>query len=267
MQALEPILKPLLILGAGLYAGAFITLLRKRTCRWGIGLFASAWTLNATIFVINWIACGHPPFGNMYHVLVVLAGLFLPLYGIHWLQDRSSGLLPAFAVAGALPLVGACFLIRKGSDFAWKRMPALQSPWFVPHVFAYMVSYALALIAFLVIAVKLVQRARRNQEAAHQLTEGARRLIRMSMPFMTFGMLSGALWAEEVWGNYWSWDPKETWSLITWTLYMIYLHCHLDPKLKHLTDTVQALGFLALVTTLTLVNYLSAFASLLHSYA
>ena len=84
---------------------------------------------------------------------------------------------------------------------------------------------------------------------------------------MTFGMLSGALWAEEAWGVYWSWDPKETWSLITWGCYLIYFHCRTRRYLHKYEETAELLAFLALLTTFTLVNLLPKLSSALHSYA
>jgi ABC-type transport system involved in cytochrome c biogenesis permease subunit len=84
---------------------------------------------------------------------------------------------------------------------------------------------------------------------------------------MTFGLLSGALWAEEAWGVYWSWDPKETWALITWTLYLVYFHCRRSPSLQRFADAAQMAAFLALLTTYLLVNLLPKLASALHSYA
>ena len=83
---------------------------------------------------------------------------------------------------------------------------------------------------------------------------------------MTFGLLSGALWAEEAWGRYWSWDPKETWSLITWTLYLIYFHCRRSPGLRQWSPAAHVLAFLALLTTFFLVNLLPKMGSVLHSY-
>lgn len=90
-------------------------------------------------------------------------------------------------------------------------MPALQSPWFAPHVIVYMFSYAM-LGAAALIAIYLLIRARRKgiDEGMMSLCDN---LVYVGMAFLTIGMLFGALWAKEAWGHYWNWDPKETWRL------------------------------------------------------
>jgi ABC-type transport system involved in cytochrome c biogenesis permease subunit len=88
----------------------------------------------------------------------------------------------------------------------------------------------------------------------------------LSFPFMTFGMLSGALWAEEAWGAYWSWDIKETWSLITWGTYLIYFHCRKNKDLQKWQRPVHILAFAALLITFFIVNLLPKIQSL-HSYS
>ena len=155
-------------------------------------------------------------------------------------------------------MIGAIFMDKQA---AWKRMPALQSNWFVPHVLAYMISYALCAVAFILLIRMWVRKMEMSEfrRAMYQI-------LRTAFPFMTFGMLSGALWAEEAWGQYWSWDAKEVWSLITWGLYLVYFHCRKSSWSRY-ADIAHALAFLALLTTFFLVNLLPKLGSLLHSYA
>jgi ABC-type transport system involved in cytochrome c biogenesis permease subunit len=150
-------------------------------------------------------------------------------------------------------------------DMVWKRMPALQSPWFVPHVTSYMISYALAAVGFVLYLVGKIE-ALRNKDCTDRYDMALYKILGLSFPFMTFGMLSGALWAEEAWGTYWSWDRKETWSLITWTLYLIYFHCLTKKDLRKHAGLVQVFAFLALITTFFLVNLWPKLYSTLHSY-
>jgi ABC-type transport system involved in cytochrome c biogenesis permease subunit len=251
----------LIVAGAALYAAAtaLYCFSRRRAGHAALGVGCG---VNFVLFVVNWRLAGEPPFGNMYHVHVFLALCFPPLY---LLLSRRDGLAWAggyFAAAALLALVGAWFM---DPNVHWRRMPALQSPWFVPHVFAYMVSYALAVVAFIMTVVKWCTRSGPERRARYRAT--ARRIIRVGFPFMTFGMLSGALWAEEAWGVYWSWDPKETWSLITWTGYLAYLHCGYDRKAAAWADVAQTFAFLALLWTFFLVNLMPGLASALHSYA
>ena len=259
MPALDAIATMLAASCAGMYTLAAIALAGRR-CRGGMILFAAAWLLNAALVAFNWRACGQPPFGNMYHVLTVLSLCFLPAHGVLRWKDGLGWPAVYFAAASVVPLVGTVCMEQ---DVAWRRVPALQSPWFVPHVLAYMISYSLAAVAFLLtIAGWLQPRERRDA-----FTDAGHLTLRFAFPFMTFGLLSGALWAEEAWGAYWSWDIKETWSLITWMAYALCLHCRTQHNLRRFATPAQVCGFLALLVTFLLVNLLPKLSSALHSYA
>ena len=131
-------------------------------------------------------------------------------------------------------------------------VPALQSPWFAPHVFVYIFAYTLLGIAVVIAWWKRVDD-----------------LVYVSFAFLTFGMLFGALWAKEAWGHYWSWDPKETWAAITWIAYLVYIHYRRLPQQR------SRLAFWMLVGSFVLlqmcwwgINYLpSAQGSSVHTYS
>jgi ABC-type transport system involved in cytochrome c biogenesis permease subunit len=250
-------LVPLLAVSAAGYllAGGAFLCRRNRTAA---GFMGFAWLINLSVFVLNGLLTGHLPFGNMYQVQVVLSLCFLPLFILLSVRDRLGRLLDYFAFSSALPLIGAIFMDKQA---AWKRIPALQSGWFVPHVLAYMISYALCAVAFL-----LFLRCRFSRKQNGELRHATVQILRTAFPFMTFGMLSGALWAEEAWGQYWSWDAKEVWSLITWGLYLLYFHLR-QSEWKRYADWAHLLAFLALLTTFFLVNLLPKLGSVLHSYA
>ncbi len=261
-MTLETLANIFLTVALGLYTLSFVAAaLRKRAVSGAV--MGAGWLANLALFTINWIAAQEPPFGNMYHVMIFLSLCFPPiLLALSW-RHRLGWLTGYFAFAAVIPLVGS---LAMGRDIHWSRMPALQSPWFVPHVFAYMVSYALAAVAFAVTLAGLFS-ARREEEKAAPFRNASHVLLLVAFPFMTFGMLSGALWAEEAWGIYWSWDAKETWALITWGAYLIYFHCRLAPRLERYATLAQILAFLALLTTFLVVNLLPKMGSLLHSYA
>ncbi len=88
-------------------------------------------------------------------------------------------------------------------------MPALQSPWFVPHVTVYMFSYSVLGCAFIMACAGLAKHRADYLEATDKL-------VYTGLAFLTVGMLTGAIWAKAAWGHYWSWDPKETWAAVTW---------------------------------------------------
>jgi ABC-type transport system involved in cytochrome c biogenesis permease subunit len=141
-------------------------------------------------------------------------------------------------------------------------MPALQSFWFVPHVSVYMFSYSLFGCATLLTIVAMV---RQNSD----VDAAIERLIYAGMAFLTFGMLTGALWAKDAWGAYWSWDAKESWAAATWSLYLVAMHlapsvmAHKSRRLYHIT---LILAFLALQMCWYGVNYLPSAQTSVHTY-
>jgi len=131
-------------------------------------------------------------------------------------------------------------------------VPALQSPWFAPHVFVYIFAYALLGVAVVIAWWKL-----------------ADDLVYVSLAFLTIGMLFGALWAKEAWGHYWSWDPKETWAAITWIAYLIYIHYRQLPRHRERLALWMLIGsFVLLQMCWWGINYLpSAQGSSVHTYS
>ena len=94
------------------------------------------------------------------------------------------------------------------------------------------------------------------------------RAVRFAFPFLTLVNVTGAVWAYNAWGRYWGWDPKETWSLITWMIYVFYLHARLRANWRPpQTNAVVVVGIVAILFTFLGVNQLAQFSSSLHSYA
>ena len=145
-------------------------------------------------------------------------------------------------------------------------MPALQSIWFIPHVSVYMMAYAL-LGAVTLFAVYLWLRPshRMPSEREMQMCDS---LVRIGWAFLSAGMVMGALWAKEAWGDWWTWDPKETWAAATWLGYLLYLH--LRPGLRRDSSLAFALlvfSFLLLQMCWYGINYLpSAQGASVHIY-
>jgi ABC-type transport system involved in cytochrome c biogenesis permease subunit len=242
------------------FAASVLGMLRRRLP--ARACFTVGFAANAAIIVINWLGCGQPPFGNMYHVLTFLPLCFFPLWLFFSWRDGLKWLLPHFALAATVVMCAPLFM--KDAGLGWQRMLALQSGWFVPHVVSYMISYALMAVAFVLVVESL---ATRNPGRSRTADDAACQLIRFAMPFMTFGLLIGAVWADAAWGTYWGWDPKETWSLVTWMLYLVYFHCRRVPTLRPAAPWAAVFAFLALVVTFLVVNLLPKFGGGLHSYS
>lgn len=213
----------------------------------------AAWVVALLLFVADWVLAQAPPFGNMRHVLAFFPLVMAPA-ACYLRRCRGLELTGWLAAASAIALVGALCMPLQAT---WRQMPALQSPWFAPHVIAYVVSYGLMTVAALLTLASL-----RSEERLR----AADALVRLALPFMTFGLWSGALWADAAWGGYWAWDIKEVWSLLTWSIYLLYLHVERYPAFAGWRRPLILLGFAAVVTTFLVVNLLPRIESM-HSYA
>jgi len=143
-------------------------------------------------------------------------------------------------------------------------MPALQSPWFVPHVVVYLVGYVL-LAASSVTALHNVYLQLRSKERATGESV-SHYLALLGFVLLSFGLIFGAMWAKEAWGHYWTWDPKETWAFLSWLAYLGYLHAY---RYKIDRDKLQwylALAFLVLLVCWFGVNYLPSAQNSVHTY-
>jgi ABC-type transport system involved in cytochrome c biogenesis permease subunit len=145
-------------------------------------------------------------------------------------------------------------------------MPALQSPWFIPHVIVYIVGYAFLGFSFLIGVWGLYIHYQGKDVARVMLM--ADNIIYIGFAFLTFGLLFGALWAKEAWGHYWTWDPKETWAFITWLAYLLYIHIRLRKKQSHKTALwIVVFAFITILICWFGVNYLPSAQSSVHVYS
>lgn len=239
------IMKLLLGIAALGYVAAGIAFMgKRRILPWICG--GIAWVLNASVVATNWIHNGYVPFVSMYQVLTFL-GMCFPLcllYVRFALKDEHS--TPYFCWCAGVVMVGTVFM---DATLIWHFVPALQSMWFVPHVFCYMLSYTLCTVASLLSVVWYCRPAKRDV-----IAQSVYNLVVVAFPFMTAGMIFGAIWANAVWTEFWSWDAKENWALITWLLYALYLHCRRHASTQKLQYICTILGFLALFMAFQGVN-------------
>ena len=220
----------------------------------GLGVFFA--------FILSmWISLERPPLRTMGETRLWYS-FFLPLAGLLVYSRWRYKWILSFSTL--LSVVFICVNLLKPEIHSKTLMPALQSPWFAPHVIVYMFAYAL-LGAATIMAVYLLVRQRWSQ----QETEITDNLVYVGLAFLTFGMLFGALWAKEAWGHYWSWDPKETWAAITWLAYLVYIHFRLY-RPQQLTPALWMLiiCFVLLQMCWWGINYLpSAQGSSVHTYS
>ncbi len=141
-------------------------------------------------------------------------------------------------------------------------MPALQSIWFIPHVSVYMISYAI-----LGSATILAISGNINKNTKNQNINQAMILIYPGFVLLTFGMLFGAFWGKIAWGDYWAWDTKEIWALITWLFYLMLIHIHnRHPQKYSILQTLIIISFVMLMITWLGIKYLPTASQSIHIY-
>ena len=142
-------------------------------------------------------------------------------------------------------------------------MPALRSYWLAVHVSAAVIAYGAFAISFAIAVAYLVKMGEAEKSELKKLDELSYKAIFVGLPFLTIMLVTGSVWAQYAWGNFWSWDPKETWALITWLIYAGYLHTRFLGWQGKRSALLAVVGFAAVIFTLFGVSYLLAG---LHSY-
>ena len=245
--------------------GAWLAWKDKRTA--ALSVTAVGIAVFAAYIALMWMSLERPPLRTMGETRLWYS-FFMPVVGfVTYMRWRYRWLL---SFSTLMATVFVCINIFKPEIHSKTLMPALQSPWFAPHVIIYMFSYAILGAAFLM-AVYLLWRGRRQKDVTALFTQHAQLLDDLTSTgicFITFGMLFGALWAKEAWGHYWSWDPKETWAAATWTIYLTYLHARLaSPQRHRLALWLLVTGFVCLQMCWWGINYLpDASAVSVHTY-
>ncbi len=266
-----------------------------------IGKFSTI-VANFLLFFIlcsRWIVAGYFPLSNLYESLLFLTWILLTIY-LYIESKIKSKLIGSILIPVILLINGFANLtlspeMQKSSPL----VPALQSNWLMMHVSLMLLSYAtliigsLLCILFLVISgykdvdlkimdnsslplynimldyYELTSTSNELSELGklkllHSIDNWSYRIIGLGFPFLTIGIIAGGVWANEAWGSYWSWDPKETWALITWLVFATYLHARITKGWEgKKTAILGGLGFFVIWICYLGVNFLGKG---LHSY-
>ena len=243
--------------------------------------------------IFRWYLSGHFPISNLYESLYFL------VWGItlgHLLIEREyqSPIIPSIAIPIELLTVAfACFVLPDDLKVSSNLVPALRSSWLVMHVSVVMLSYAALIIGSLLSASVLFLNKNESLqirtssigiggykisnslpmnniiepvEFSHleELDTLSYRSILVGFVLLTLGLISGAVWANEAWGTWWSWDPKETWAFISWLFYAAYLHMRISKGWQGRRPALLAtIGFFVVLICYVGVNFLGIG---LHSY-
>lgn len=231
----------------------------------GLGGYSLCLASLTILLILRWIESGHFPLSNLYESLIFLAWCLLILH-IYIENSMKTVFLGVLTSPAILCLVAfTSFSLPPELQRSGPLVPALQSNWLMMHVTVMIASYAALLlgcllaIAYLIFSKFLLKTEASqfpiltgesesinsknsinslNLQVSKKLETGSEsilvfldnlsyRTIGIGFCFLTLGILSGAVWANETWGNYWSWDPKETWAFITWLTFASYLHSRL----------------------------------------
>lgn len=214
--------------------------------------------------VLRGMWAGRVPWGNMYEFSISSA-LGILLVFLIWSTTRDLRWLGMFVTIPTLLTLGLAVTVLYTE--AAQLVPALKSYWLVIHVLAAIICGGAFTVAAATAGLSLISdrhwiKQIPSRETLEKLTH---RIIAFSFPLWTFAVVAGAIWAENAWGRYWGWDPKETWAFITWVVYAAYLHARSTAGWKHQKASVIALvGWLSF-----LINYfgVNIFVNSLHSYA
>jgi len=216
---------------------------------------------------------GHAPLSNFYESLIFFAWTIILLYLVfEWrIKNKSLG---TFVVPVAFLAMAFASLSPNINSRIQPLIPALQSNWLTSHVMTCFMGYAAFAIAGSFGSMYLMKAAFRNMgggsgsllrfmPAEDILDDLVYQSTALGFVFLSLGIITGSVWAYYAWGSYWSWDPKETWSLITWLVYAAMLHARLVRGWRGKRIALMSIiGFASVLFTYLGVNYLPG----LHSY-
>ena len=231
-------------------------------------IVAAAFAFHTAALVTRGIGAGRLPMTNQYEFATSFAWGICACYLV-FLWRYKFRALGVFVTPVIFLIIGyAAMQSREVREL----MPALRSNWLAIHVSSAIISYGAFGVSFAVSLMFLLRQKMSNsafwQEhipEENRLDLISYRAVSLGFLFLTFVMISGAIWAERAWGSYWSWDPKETWSLITWIIYAIYLHLRISRGWKGKSAALFAvIGFICVIFTYIGVN---TFLPGVHSYA
>ena len=247
----------------------------RRAANIGMSLTWLSFLLLAVGVVLRGVWAGRVPWGNMYEFSITAALAVALTYLIVSLR-RDVRWLGIFVIIPVLLSLGLAVTVLYTE--AAQLVPALKSYWLVIHVSAAIICFGAFTLSAATAGLSLVRgRAERRQgtvevsgwtshfPTSERLQVLTNRVVAFSFPLWTFAVVAGAIWAENAWGRYWGWDPKETWAFITWVIFAAYLHARSTAGWRgNRASWIALAGWVSF-----LINYfgVNIFVNSLHSYA
>jgi len=214
------------------FAGVF------RPARWldlvPVIVATAAWAALTVGLVARGLSAGHWPLTNRYEFALCFAWAILGIYllqKVRWRGVNADGQLASAEGAAilALALLVANYAVTRPADerAIYPLLPALRSVWLQIHVLSAAIGYGACGVAAGLALPRVLRGSKPAADAEPGIESADRRIERTvawGFPWLTLSILTGAVWAQEAWGRYWGWDPKESWALITWLWYLLVLH-------------------------------------------
>ena len=246
----------------------FIALKKDSVAKIAAIIQAAGLALHTAALVCRGLGAGRLPMTNQYEFATSFAW-GLCLVSLIFILKFRFPVIGAFAVPVILLLIGYAAMQSREVKAL---MPSLRSSWLGFHVSTAIIAYGSFGVSFVLGLIFLLREKmngssfwEKHVPSKEKLDLIAYRSVCLGLLFLTFTIITGAIWAEQAWGSYWSWDPKETWSLVTWLIYAIYLHLRIRRGWKGRTAAIFAVvGFVCVLFTYVGVN---TFLPGVHSYA
>lgn len=246
----------------------------SRSIRSALGLTVLGFAAHAAAVITRGLAAHRVPWGNLYEYFttgaLIVVAVFLALLTVTNLR-----FLGSFIIGIALLMM--CAATIGFPTPVGHLVPALQSYWLIIHVSVAVIASALFTVSFALVVLQLIKSHAEKGGASgrwvwleripgsNELDNFAYRLTTVAFVCWTFTLIAGAIWAEQAWGRYWGWDPKEVWTFVIWAVYAGYLHARATGGWRGTRSAViNIVGFICIIVNSTLVNI---FSSGLHSYA
>ena len=246
----------------------FIAFKRDSFSRVAILLQIIGFVLHTIALICRGIGAGRLPLTNQYEFATSFAW-GLCLVSLIFVLRFHFPVLGAFAAPLVFVIIGYAAMQSKEVH---ELMPALRSNWLGFHVSTAIIAYGSFGVSFVLSIIFLLRDRMKEKGFLDQHIPNREKLdvisyrsVSLGLLFLTFTIVTGAIWAERAWGSYWSWDPKETWSLVTWLVYAAYLHLRLRRGWQGKSAAIFAVvGFVCVMFTYLGVN---TFLPGIHSYA
>ncbi|OHB70845.1 MAG: hypothetical protein A2W23_04930 [Planctomycetes bacterium RBG_16_43_13] len=254
----------ILYLLSSLFLAASFIIRSKGFTKLAVLILFSAFLANTAVIAERWVVADRAPFKTLYETMIFYPWCVCLVFFILLLLYR---LVALGIFSSAICLIGFVYACYKPDIEIINMPPALQSGWFVPHVVTYFISYAALFASFSLAILYLILPNWRKEDSNVGFEEFYNRSMNFGFVALTLGLVMGAIWGKVAWGDYWSWDPKENWALITWFAYLAAIHLRYVSgwKGKRLALVCIA-GFCAVVFTYLGMSILPTASGSLHVY-